>query len=406
MRIGIVTHAYFPHFGGVSENVAGTSRTLRDLGHRVTVITAGAPGAAPSPDVIRVGGQRMVPWNGARVNFTFGHDLSRRLKEIYRERKFDLVHIHCPLSPMLPLAALRAANGLPVVGMFHATAESNLGYYLFREPLAREFARITVPVAVSEPARQFVAQYFPGRYRVVPNGVDIERFSPRVAVFAGRRDARRPTILVMGRLDPRKGVEHAIDALPRVVEEIGPVNLVVAGDGPRARRLQARAAKRAPGLVRFLGAIPESGVPALYAGADCVCAPAVRNESFGIVLLEAMASACPVVASDISGYRMLVVPGETGLLVPPADPDALAEALILVLADRRRALAMAEAGRMRARSYSWERVAARLMRVYREALGESPEGALDESETPGPSTHTALQETGVEAGAFRSAPAR
>lgn len=373
MRIGIVTHAYFPHFGGVSENVAGVRRVLIKLGHRVTVITAGARSAAADPGVVRIGGQWMVPWNGATVNFTHGLDLAARLSEIYRREELDLVHIHCPLAPMLPLAALRAAAGRPIVGMFHATADSNLGYRLFRPLLARDFARITVPVAVSDPARRFVAQYFPGDYRLVPNGVDIERFSPRVRPQSSLRGDGRATILVMGRLDPRKGVEHAIDAMPRVREAIGPVTLLIAGDGPRAARLRLRADKIAPGLVRFLGAVPPAEVEGLYAAADCLCAPAVRNESFGIVLLEAMASARPVVASDISGYRLLVEPGENGLLVPPAHPEALAQALIAVLSDRRRAAAMGEAGRARALLFSWERVTARLLQVYREALGERPQ---------------------------------
>jgi phosphatidylinositol alpha-mannosyltransferase len=371
MRIGIVTHAYFPHFGGVSENVAGVSRVLRGLGHQVTVITAGARRAASEPDLLRIGGQVMVPWNGATVNLTYGLRLATRLNELYHQRRFDLVHIHCPLAPMLPLAALRAAAGRPVVGMFHATAESNLGYHLGRRMLAREFARITVPAAVSEPARRFVARYFPGSYRLIPNGVDIERFSPRVAPGLCREG--RPVILVMGRLDPRKGVEHAIDALPQVVAALGPVTLLVAGEGPRARSLRARAARVAPGLVRFLGAVAPSQVPGLYAAADCLCAPAVRNESFGIVLAEAMASGRPVVATDISGYRLLVSPGENGFLVPPGDPASLARALITVLADRRLAATMGATGRQRALSMAWERVTAQLLDVYREALGEMPE---------------------------------
>jgi len=380
VRIGIVTHAYFPHFGGVSENVAGVSRTLRELGHHVTVITAGARRAPVEPDLVRMGGQMMVPWNGATVNFTYGRGLSLRLAEIYRQRRLDLVHIHCPLAPMLPIEGLRAARGRPVVGMFHATAESNLGYHLFRPLLTREFRRITVPVAVSEPARRFVAQYFPGSYRLVPNGVDVERFSPRVP--PGIRSEGRPVILIMGRLDPRKGVEHAIDALPRVVAALGPITMIVAGDGPRAPSLRRRAKRVAPGLVRFLGPVPATQVPGLYAAADCLCAPAVRNESFGIVLAEAMAGGRPVVASDISGYRLLVVPGQTGFLVPPGDPGALANALITVLADRRLAASMGAAGRQRALSLAWERVTARLLNVYREALGETrvetPEVALED----------------------------
>jgi phosphatidylinositol alpha-mannosyltransferase len=134
--------------------------------------------------------------------------------------------------------------------------------------------------------------------------VDLERFSPLVPPPLGRDGV--PTILSMGRLDPRKGIEHLLDALPLVARTLGRVRLLVAGDGPRGRDLRARAAERARGLVEFLGSVPAAAVPGLYAAADCLCAPAVRNESFGIVLLEAMASARPVVASDIAGYRQVV----------------------------------------------------------------------------------------------------
>ena len=158
MNIGIVTHAYYPHFGGVTENVSGVARALRQLGHRVLIITAEARGAEPEQDLIRVGRERLVPWNGASVNFTYGARLEARLRAIYREARLDLIHIHCPLSPMLPLAGLRAADGWPVVGMFHATARSNLGYQVFQPYLRREFDRITVATAVSEPAREFVAR--------------------------------------------------------------------------------------------------------------------------------------------------------------------------------------------------------------------------------------------------------
>ena len=366
MNIGIVTHAYYPHFGGVTEHVAGVSRELRALGHRVVIITAGARDAEPEPDLVRIGRQHLVPWNGATVNFTYGSQLAARLRAIYAELALDLVHIHCPLAPMLPLAALRAAEGWPVVGMFHATARANLGYQLFQPLLRREFARITLPVAVSDPARRFVGRYFPAAYHLLPNGVDLERFSPG-STPALASDGR-PTILTLGRLDPRKGVEHLIDALPLIARDLGSVRLIVAGDGPRRARLERRARTIAPGMVEFLGAVPREHTPGLYAAADCLAAPAVRNESFGIVLLEAMASGRPVVASDLSGYRLVVRHGETGWLVPPADPTALARALGRVLADQAGARAMGAAGRERAHLYSWRRVTERLLHLYRQVL--------------------------------------
>jgi phosphatidyl-myo-inositol alpha-mannosyltransferase len=386
VNIGIVTHAYYPHFGGVTEHVAGVSRVLRELGHRVVVITAGARDAEPEPDLVRIGRQHLVPWNGATVNFTYGARLEARLRAIYAAAELDIVHIHCPLAPMLPLAALRAAEGRPVVGMFHATARANLGYQLFQPLLRREFARITLPVAVSEPARRFVSRYFPAAYHLLPNGVDLERFSPSAA--PALPSDGRPAILALGRLDPRKGVEHLIDALPRVARALGSVRLIVAGDGPRRARLERRARTTAPGMVEFLGAVPRERTPGLYAAADCLCAPAVRNESFGIVLLEAMASGRPVVASDLSGYGLVVRHGETGWLVPPADPRALAEALVRVLGDAAAARAMGAAGHERARLYSWQRVSERLLHLYRQVLAgrgvaSTPAAAADPSRAAG-----------------------
>jgi phosphatidylinositol alpha-mannosyltransferase len=248
--------------------------------------------------------------------------------------------------------------------MFHATARSNLGYQLFQPYLRRQFARIAVPIAVSEPARAFVARYFPGAYHLLPNGVDLERFAPRPP----RRDGR-PTILALGRLDPRKGLEHLIDAVPALEQALGPVRLIIAGDGPRADSLRRRA--RA-GSIEFLGPVARERTPDLYAAADCLCAPATRNESFGIVLLEAMASARPVVATDLSGYRRVVAAGETGWLVPPGDPEALAQALASVLVDPDAARAMGHAGRERARAYSWPRVSERLVTLYERALRPAP----------------------------------
>jgi phosphatidylinositol alpha-mannosyltransferase len=268
LNIGIVTHAYYPHFGGVTENVSGVARALRQLGHRVLIITAGAPRgvrATREADLVRIGGQRLVPWNGASVNFTYGFRLESRLRAIYRDAGLDLLHIHCPLSPMLPLAGLRAADGWPVVGMFHATARSNLGYQIFQPFLQREFARITIPVAVSEPARAFVGRYFPAAYQLVPNGVDLERFAPaRPPLMSGP-----PTILALGRLDPRKGVEHLIDAMPRAPctgpraaldrgRRPAPLGPRTAGAGPRpgSDRVPGRGPTRAHARALCCGRLP------------------------------------------------------------------------------------------------------------------------------------------------------
>ncbi len=371
VKIGVITHAYYPHFGGVTENVAGSAQALRTLGHRVTIVTAGPQNGRRPEQVIRLGGQCMVPWNGASVNFTYGAHLKKQLQTLYRQQDFDLVHVHCPLAPMLPLSAVRAAAaaGVPVVGTFHATASWNIGYHIFRRALRRDFDRLDRKLAVSQPARAFVSRYFPGSYQLIPNGVDLDRFSPHLRVGPVALD--RPTILCAGRLDPRKGVEHLIDAVALVARTIPAIRLRVIGDGPRRRRLEARARRVAPQQVEFLGSVSPAELPDHFAAADLVCCPATHNESFGIVILEAMAAARPVVASDISGYRLVVKDGVTGRLVPPGAAPELATALAELLRDPARARRLGQAGRQLAYDYSWQAVGKKLQEVYQQLTGQT-----------------------------------
>jgi phosphatidylinositol alpha-mannosyltransferase len=370
MRIAVATHAYYPHYGGVTENVSGSARALRDRGHRVTIVTAGPRLGGDAPGIVRLGRQCMVPWNGATVNLTFGLRLERELQAALRDIDPDLVHVHCPLAPMLPIAAVRAASraAVPVVGTFHATARWNIGYHLCRRLLRHDWQRLDRRLAVSASARRFVHRYFPGDYEIVPNGVDPVRFAPASRPPDTGRAHR--TVLFVGRLDPRKGVEHLIDAVGLVRRRLGDtVRLDVIGDGPRRRRLQARAARLGPRAVRFLGPVTPDALPRHLATADVVCSPATRNESFGIVLLEAMACARPLIATDIPGYRLLIEHGENGLLVPPGRVAPLSEAMIAVLTDETMAHRIGQTARRHAHRYGWDTVAARLETIYSDLTG-------------------------------------
>jgi phosphatidylinositol alpha-mannosyltransferase len=307
----------------------------------------------------------MVPWNGATVNLTFGLHLERQLVACLRALDPDVVHVHCPLAPMLPIAAVRAASraAIPVVGTFHATARWNVGYHLFRRVLLRDWQRLDRRLAVSDSARCFVHRYFPGTYDIIPNGVDLARFAPGTPPPDARRDRR--TILFVGRLDPRKGVEHLIDAVGLVRRRLGDaVRLEVIGDGPRRRRLETRAAHLGPHAVRFHGPVAPEILPRHVAAADVVCSPATRNESFGIVLLEAMACARPVIATDIPGYRLLIESGVNGYLVPPGQVAPLADAVMAVLSDPMLARRLGQTARRHADRFGWAAVATRLEEVY------------------------------------------
>ena len=187
-----------------------------------------------------------------------------------------------------------------------------------------------------------------------------------------------PVVVYVGRLDPRKGVAHRVDAMPDLARRVPGVRLVVVGDGPLRPALERRARRVAPECVRFAGAVPPSELPGCYAAADAVCCPATHNESFGIVILEAMACARPVVATDIPGYRVLMRDGQNGRVVTPGHPEALSAALADVLNARELAQRMGASGRQTALEYGWKLIGERLERCYEEAIAARSGSARDQ----------------------------
>ncbi len=380
MKIGIVSQSYYPRPGGVTEVTHFTAREMRRLGHEVTIITTSyAGGASEDQGVIRIGRNVLVPVNGAWVNMTVGIGLRARLRGILEREGFDLVHAHCPLVPTLPLLTLETAPaGMKVVGTFHAAAESNVFYRCFRAPLARRAGRLDRRLAVSEAARTFVSKYFPGTYEILPNGIDCARFGPEVEPFARWRDGRF-NVLFVGRMDPRKGVRYLCAAMPKAARELGGrVRFLIVGEKGMRTALCPKPADLAGAEIAWIGRVSPEELPRWYATADLFCSPATGQESFGIVLLEAMAASRAIVASDIPGYRTAVTHGREGLLVPPRDPEAIARAIVQLARDEGLRREMGRRGRETALRYDWPIVARRLETIYRSVLGE---GAGDRRES-------------------------
>jgi phosphatidylinositol alpha-mannosyltransferase len=378
LRIAIVTQAYHPAIGGVTEHVDACARVLRERGHHVTIVTAHYGGASDGErDVVRIGRNIVIPYNGAEANVTIGRSLGRRLRGVFEAGAFDVVHVHCPLTPTLPLVALHV-TAAPVVGTFHTTLSSDLELRLFRRLLQPFFRRIDRPLAVSATARDCVTRHFPGELEILPNGVDTVRFRP-----GGRRDPRFddgvPSILFVGRHDPRKGLPDLLAACRILAREGVEFRLIVVGDGRIRARAERMSSGPLDGRVHFDGRVSNADLPRYYASADVFCSPARDRESFGMVLLEAMASGVPVVASDIPGYRAVVTPGENGLATPPRDPPALARALRTLLLDPERRAALAAGGLRTAQRHAWPRIVARLEEIYLELAG-SPGRATAEAE--------------------------
>ena len=371
MRIGIVSQSYYPRYGGVTEHVHALAVELRKRGHEVTIITShfrkGETGETGG--VRRIGYNILVPFNRAFVDMTVGFSLKAQLKRAIRELDLDILHVHNPLAPTLPVMAVQVSDRA-TVGTFHSTGGKTAMQDIFHGLLAKVVARLDGRIAVSTTAKATAALYHSEPFEVIPNGVDVERFHPLVAPFAEWKDPNKVNILFVGRLDPRKGVHDLMAAMPEVIERTeGRARLLVVGDSYLRPQIEAEVPADARRHVHFLGHVPSADLPRWYATGDLFCSPAIGNESFGIVLVEAMAAGRALVCSDIPGYRTVVTPNQNAATFAPGDVKALARTLAQLCDDPERRSRLAAAGRLRALDFAWPRVVDRIEVVYRDAVG-------------------------------------
>jgi phosphatidylinositol alpha-mannosyltransferase len=366
VKIGIVTPTYHPYPGGVPEHVYHTAEELVRLGHDVRVVTTHfGGGSAPNEErVIRIGRSVNVPANGSICPVAVDVRMRAKVRRKLSEERFDVLHLHEPLMPMLCLAVLAEAD-VPTVGTFHANNDGALGYKLFRPVLERYVSRLTERIAVSRAAEDTVSRHFGGRYTIVPNGVDVDRFA-RAEPYP--RDGREFRILFVGRLEPRKGAKFLLRAMPAVIGSVPDARLVVVGSGPMSAYYRSHLPDEVSGRVDFVGRVSGDDLARHYASADVFCSPAMGGESFGIVLIEAMAAGAAVVASDIGGYRDVVTDGRNGLLTRRGDPDSIAGAIARLARDGQLRRRLTDTGREDVRQYSWDRITGRILEVYRSAV--------------------------------------
>jgi phosphatidylinositol alpha-mannosyltransferase len=342
------------------------------LGHQPVVLTSSIRGeiAERFPRVIRLGRSLPVPYNGSLSRISLGWQLGSRLDEVLEREEFDLLHIHNPLMPTLPLLALSRAR-CPLVATFHSYYRRDLLTQIFRPQLGRLLERLDARVPVSASARRAVKDIFPGEYHVIPNGVDVEFFAHASRRNGDRRGEhpRRLRILFVGALVPRKGLPHLLKAFTALCRQRRDVELVVVGDGPERRRLERSLPESVRSAVRFTGFVSRRSLAKQYAEADVFCAPSLGSESFGMVLLEAMASGLPLVAYDIEGYRDVVCHGREGLLIARKDTGAMADALAYFLDNPNERVRFGLRGRQRARRYSWREITRQLASLYHDVLG-------------------------------------
>ncbi len=371
MRVMLVSPYDFDHPGGVNNHIRHLARQLRRRGHGVTILAPGTASDEASREegevrIYRIGRPVPIPSNGSVARISLSPRLARRVRQILGQERPDVIHLHEPFLPALPLTVLHLAR-TATVGTFHASG-SNAGglVYFYARPILRRFAaRLDARIAVSRAARDFVAPYFPGTYRIVPNGVDLERFQARGPGVPELEDGR-PTLLFVGRFEePRKGFRTLLRAYTLLLPEFPELRLAVVGEGsPQAfAHLLPR-----EGEVRFLGRVPEEELPRYYRSATLFCAPSTGGESFGIILVEAQACGAPVAASRIDGYREVIRHGENGWLVRPGDPVAWAVALARLLGDRPLRERLRTGGLRAAQRYDWRRLALEIESIYLETL--------------------------------------
>jgi phosphatidylinositol alpha-mannosyltransferase len=362
VKIGLVCPYIYPEAGGVAQHVRFLYENLRLAGHDVRIITAShGPQRSSEGDIIRLGIGFSVRANGSVGTLTFSPRYIGQVKRMLADEQFDLLHFHEPFVPFLSLFLLRESTSVNVA-TFHAYAGFSPSYELGSRIMRGHAARLHGRVAVSAAARHFIDRFFPGDYKVIPNGVDVPRYANAVPI--ARWQDGTPNILFVGRHEPRKGLLHLLKA-QRILRKGGyGTRLLVVGSGPQEREARRYVATRGLQGVVFLGRVTDAEKAQLFRTADVYCSPATGGESFGIVLLEAMAAGTPIVASDIHGYKGVVRRGREGLLVPPRDPKGLAEAIGRLLDDPELRARMSEAGQARAADFSWPRVTAKVEEYY------------------------------------------
>ena len=367
MRIGISAPYDLSKAGGVNTLIRAQATALRRRGHDVCVF--GASSAPARDGEVSLGSCISIVIGNTETGFGIDPRSYWTSKRLLRQRMFDVIHMHEPLMPLPSWFVLRHAD-VPVVASFHTfRTEGHRWYPKFQRFFAGLMKRVSVRLAISEVAKQTVAAHFPGDYEIIPAAIDVGRFStpaPRPATMP----ADRRSVLYVGRIEPRKGVERLIRAMPQVQARVPGVQLVIVGGGPDREAIESLARELDVRAI-FAGRVADEKLPAYYQSADVVCSPALGDESFGITLLEAMAAGRPIVASDIAGYAELLTPTGSARLARVGDVDELARELCTVLTDSSLAHAMGARGSAAARQYDWNVIAERLIEIYDAVLRTS-----------------------------------
>ena len=365
MRIGMVCPYSFDVPGGVQSHVLQLAEVMRARGHDVSVL-APLRRTSELPDYVVSGGKAVpIPYNGSIARLRFGPATHRKVKRWLTDGDFDVLHLHEPNAPSLSMLALMIAEG-PIVATFHTSTTKSLTLSVFQGILRPWHEKIVGRIAVSDLARRWQMEALGSDAVQIPNGVDVASFARANRLDGYPRPGK--SVLFLGRFDePRKGMAVLLAALPALVERFPDIEILIVGRGDEDD-LRDEAGSLA-GHLRFLGQVDDGEKASAMRSVDVYCAPHTGGESFGVVLVEAMAAGTAVVASDLDAFRRVLVNGKAGRLVPVDDADALAVGLIEVLENDVARSRYIEAATEAVRVYDWSVVAGQIMRVYETVAG-------------------------------------
>ena len=358
MRIGLVCPYAWDVPGGVRSHVSDLAVTLRGRGHHVDVL-APVEEDDDLPGWVTDGGRPVaVPYNGSVARLSFGVKATRRVRGWIRQGDFDIVHIHEPLAPSLSLLTCWAARG-PLVATWHSSHDRSrvltAGYYIAQTAMEK----LRGSIAVSEEARRTLVGHVGGDAVLIPNGVRVRDFAPDVDDRQRRRE-----LLFLGRIEePRKGLSVLIEALPAILDHVPDLTVIIAGPGD-VDDVRKDIPDRVTRAITFVGTVSDARKQELLREVQVYVAPHTGGESFGIVLVEAMAAGACVVASDLPAFRQVLENGKAGRLFTTKDPGSLADAVLSVLADDAARRALVARGHVRAETYDWDTVVDDVLEVY------------------------------------------
>lgn len=366
MKIGIITEYYYPSLGGITEHVHHFCLEAGKLGHRPVIITGDA-GVDPyinggDIEIIRIGKSVPIYSNGSIARVTVGTNVGRRIKNIFRSEKFDIIHVHSPFVPTLPMLAQRYAN-TTTFATFHTQFDSNIFLKIFGNVAQLGFDNLHGRIAVSQLCVESMHRYVKGDFRIIPNGVDTEKFNGESEKIPRFADGKL-NLFSLSRLEPRNGLEYLIKSFAKIRKKRDDCRLIIGGDGPLKTHFKSMVPSFARPDIHFIGRI--NGVrPNYYATADIFCFPTTRA-SFGITILEAMASGKPVVAFSMPAYGNIMKSGEEGILCGQPSVDNLAAALNQMLDSPDTRKRLGTKARAKAEEFSWKNITKQITDYYEE----------------------------------------